>query len=131
MSLSCGYCDDGGDWYYFGPEDYTRLDTKRSRKCCSCGSKISVGDLCAKFPREQRNQDDSVDYRIHGDEKSIATWWMCENCADHYFNLTELGYCVMLTWGEHMRELVRNHAEMTTRYERRKSHDHRRTAQCA
>ena len=110
MSLSCS-CDDGdGDWWYFPPEDYTHLDTKRWRKCCSCKSLIRPGDLCAKFQREARLDEWSIKWRIYGDEMPLPTWYMCEACADQFFNLTELGFCINLP--DNMMQLVREYAEM-------------------
>ena len=94
MSLSC-YCDDGDfDWYYNGPDDYTTLNTKRSRKCCSCKARIKVGDLCVKFTRCERPNEESVSWRIHGDERPLAPYFMCEACGDQYFNLEALGFCI-------------------------------------
>ena len=111
MSLSCACPDWEGDgWYYFGPDDYTCLDTKRSRKCCSCGERIAVGELCGKFLRECNPEEDSIAQRIHGDEMSLAPWWMCERCTDLYFSLEELGFCITLS--DDMRQLVREYAEM-------------------
>jgi hypothetical protein len=113
MSLSC-YCDDydGSGWYYYGPEDYMTLNTKRSRKCCSCKSKIKPGDLCTKFVREKYNDDMSVEYRIYGDTMELAPYWMCEECSDLYFNLDELGFCITIGNGESMRSLTREYAAM-------------------
>ena len=42
MSLSCSCGDDDGcAWYFAGPSDFSKLETKRSRRCCSCGAKIN------------------------------------------------------------------------------------------
>ena len=51
MSLSCSCNDDDCAWYYYTPNDFSTLATKRSRKCCSCGSKITPGDECVTFSR--------------------------------------------------------------------------------
>jgi hypothetical protein len=111
MSLSCS-CDRGEDgWYYLPPEDYTHLDTKRSRKCCSCKTVIRIGELCAKFERETNPDADSVDWRIYGDEKPLASWFMCERCADLYFSITELGFCITIGGADgDMREMVKEYA---------------------
>ena len=115
MSLSC-VCefDDGCDWYWHGPDDYQFLSTKRSRKCNSCGGKISVGDLCAEFPRT-RYARTSVEEAIYGEGDpeavALASYWQCETCADLWFSLDELGFhCVAPN--EDMREMVRQYAEM-------------------
>lgn len=110
MSLSCS-CGDDDEWYYFAPEDYTTLDTKRSRKCCSCKAVIKVGALCAHFSRVMHPEEGSVDYRIYGDEKPLASWWMCEKCADQFFNLEALGFCITLGT-ESMEELRREYVEV-------------------
>ena len=46
MSLFCdaGYDHDGADWWWYQPADEAPLATKRSRKCCSCGGKVGVGE---------------------------------------------------------------------------------------
>ncbi len=100
MSVSC---DCGGvdfEWFYDGPNDYTQLDTPRSRKCFSCGAKIKPGDDCGKFPRwrsgDEWNDSDRIKMRIYGDEIPLSTWWACETCAGLYFSITELGFCVTI-----------------------------------
>ena len=115
MSISC-YCGDwdGEGWYYFEPDDYSHLTTKRWRKCCSCNALIRPGDLSAKFTRETQPNEGSIEWRIYGDEMPLPPWFMCETCADLYFSLTELGYCVSLTKGESMRDL----AELAAMYSR-------------
>lgn len=112
MSLSCSCNDyDGDGWYHFGPveDDYYTLDTKRWRKCCSCKALILPGDLCAKFNRACAPRTD-IEERISGDEVSLAPWFMCEGCADQYFNLEALGFCVTL--GDNMMNLLREYVEM-------------------
>lgn len=110
MSLSC-YCGDASDgaWWYYGPSDYTRLTTKRGRRCCSCRDLIPVGTLAVEFTRE-RAANGYIEERIHGDEVSIPSWWMCERCGDLYFSLDELGFCITLS--DDMRALVREYGEM-------------------
>jgi hypothetical protein len=104
MSVACD-CDTDGDWYYLGPDDFTVLETKRSRKCMSCGERIAVGDECAEFPRCRPSNDEyEMEYRIYGDDVPIATWYACETCAGLYFSITELGYCVMIGDGMTMKQ---------------------------
>jgi hypothetical protein len=51
MSLTCESDDDGDcAWFYTEPHNFTILDTKRGRKCCSCGDPIKVGAMVLKFP---------------------------------------------------------------------------------
>lgn len=115
MSLSCSCPDfDGDGWWYETPEEYAPLATKRARKCCSCKSRIEVGDLSMKFIRFCNPCDDSVSYRIHGYEMQLASWFMCEGCADQYLNLTELGFCITLG-ADNMMDLIREYAAMNRR----------------
>ncbi len=110
LSCSCGDYDDY-DWYHFGPTggDYTTLSTKRSRRCCSCKDRISIGDLCTRFERARGPLTD-IEERICGDEVPLAPWFMCEACSDQYFNLVELGFCFSL--GDNMDDLRKEYVEM-------------------
>lgn len=108
MSLSCS-CDDEFDWYYLEPSDFSTLTTKRSRKCCSCGSRIAVGSDCARFERYRAPVTD-IEERIQGDEVPLADKWMCEECGGLYFSLTDLGFCINLG-SENMRSLVQEYAD--------------------
>ena len=110
MGLSCSCGDGEMEWWYYPPTDYERLPTQRGRKCCSCGAWIKPLDLCAKFVRERQPRS-IIEERIHGDEVPLPPIWMCEGCADQFFNLEELGFCVTLD-GIPMRELVREYAEV-------------------
>lgn len=111
MSLSCTCAEfDGDGWYYEAPDDYTKLATKRTRPCCSCGQRIQVGDLCVKFNRFMQPAPMSVSERIYGDEMPLAPRFMCEACGDQYFNLTALGFCITL--GDDMMDLLREYVEM-------------------
>lgn len=119
MSLSC-YCDNNdAEWYFMDPDDtapYAPLATKRSRKCCSCGERIAVGDLSVRFTRFRYAGWDTIEAKIYGEggEVSLPSWYMCERCGDLYYSLTELGFCVSLGVDD-MRELVREYAGMMER----------------
>lgn len=109
--LTC-YCDGGDyDWYYRSPDDYATLDTKRARKCCSCKSHIKVGDLCVKFVRYEMCNEDSISYRIHGNERSLAPYFMCEACGDQYFNLEALGFCMSIG-SDNMQDLRKEYVKL-------------------
>lgn len=110
MSLSCSCEWDGDGWFYTPASDFEPLNRKRSRKCCSCGGKIAVGDDSVKF-RRFRGPNSDIEERICGDEIEIATYFMCEECGGLYFSLVELGYCVQLSDGENMRDLVKQRGE--------------------
>lgn len=106
--LSCD-CSEDGDWWHFPPEDYQRLDTIRWRRCFSCKALIRPGDLCAKFVCERDAWGD-IEERIYGDTKPLPNKWLCERCADLYFSLSELGFCVSIP--ADMRALVKEYADM-------------------
>lgn len=111
MPLTCD-CDSGNsDWYYHGPEGYSTLDTKRGRKCCSCGKRIVVGETVVAFSRfRPSNELHRVEQDIYGDEVPLTDWHMCEQCGDLFFSLEALGFCLYL--GESMRDLAREYAEI-------------------
>lgn len=109
MSLTCEMDFDGDcDWYYTTPSDFIALDTKRGRKCCSCGKHIKVGEQVLRFYRT-RNPNNDIEERIYGDEVPMTTLYMCEDCGDLALNLNELGYCTPP--GDDMRDLVKEYAE--------------------
>jgi len=56
--------------------------------------------------------DTDIECRIYGEDGEIplASAYMCERCADLYFSLEELGYCVQ-PW-EDQRDLVRDYADL-------------------
>lgn len=113
MPLTCSCQDaDDAEWWWFAPEDYSILSTPKGRRCKSCNTLISVGATVAAFQRERHSQED-VEYRVYGDDFPLATWYLCETCADLYFSLSELGFCV--SPDENMLELCREYGEMTRR----------------
>lgn len=112
MSLSCSCGEwDGDGWYYIGPNDYTTLQTQRRKRCCSCKSLIDIGAICARFDRYREPIMDSIEEKIFGEggEIQLASLYQCETCADIYFSLEEIGYCVPAD--NDMRELVKEYAE--------------------
>ena len=113
MSLSCECYDDydGDGWFFYQPDDYSTLKTKRARRCCSCGERIAVGDTVVEFERARGPRDD-IEERIYGEgnEIELASWFMCESCGDQYFNLTALGFCITLP--ENMHKLLREYVDM-------------------
>lgn len=98
MSLVCTheyYDGDNFDWWWYSPDDEVPLATKRSRKCCSCGRKINVGDM-ARRVRRYRSATEWESIRGLGDEVQIADWYLCETCGDLAYSLAELGFCYTL-----------------------------------
>jgi predicted RNA-binding Zn-ribbon protein involved in translation (DUF1610 family) len=114
MTLSCSCSDDSDEdvaYWFTHPENYKELTTKRARRCKSCGEKITVGSIVVEFPR-WRDPNSATEVKILGDdaEVSLASWYFCEACADLYFNLTELGFCVYPE--DNMPELLAEYVEM-------------------
>ena len=115
MTLSC-YCDydwpEPGSVRWFWPNDYSTLQTKRSRKCCSCGERIEGGATVAAYTR-YKVPEFEIELSIYGeggdDGPPRATWYHCEECADLCFSLQELGFCLYI--GDDMRSLVREYAD--------------------
>ena len=109
MSLSCS-CDSDGDyaWFYSTPNDYTTLQTKRRRRCKSCNELIAIGSICTKFEIHRPPQSE-VEERIYcGDDVPLAPMFHCEECADMFFNLNELGFkCI--SPDEDVRQLVKEY----------------------
>ena len=110
MSLSCS-CDDGGEWWYYGPKDYITMPVARRKRCVSCRELIGVGAVATRFDRG-REPCSWVEESIHGSDGvvDLPPKFMCERCSDLYFSLTDLGFCITL--GDEMRELVREYAEV-------------------
>ena len=113
MPLTC-YCDwepAPGEWWFHPPSDYSTLETNQAKRCSSCGRLIGRGETVARFERVKAPFSD-VECRIWGEDGEIplAPHFHCEECADIYFSLQDLGFdCVGPDEG--MRELAREYAE--------------------
>lgn len=73
MSLSCSCGDYDGDdiaWWYNTPDDYTTLQTKMRKRCCSCNELIDLGDTVLKFNR-WRNPKTEIEEKIYGEGGEI------------------------------------------------------------
>lgn len=111
MGLSCECDYDDPAWFYAPPDDYTRLDTRRARRCSSCGALIRRGALCTEFVRWRAPRWD-VEERIYGEEVPLASKRLCEGCSDTWFNLEALGFhCVGPD--DDMREMLRQYVELS------------------
>jgi DNA-directed RNA polymerase subunit RPC12/RpoP len=111
MSLFCatGGDDCDLDWWWYAPSDEAPLATKRSRKCCSCGQKISVGDTSRKVPRYRPATEFEEDRGIACDEVPMTDWYLCETCGDLYESITELGFCCQLGNGESLKHQIESY----------------------
>ena len=112
MGLSCE-CGDyrDSDWWYFPPDDFTLLQTKRGRRCASCGSKIKVADIVLKFPIYRAPTEFEIETIgiCEGDDVPKAPKYLCEKCGDIYSSLEESGFCVSPC--ESMTELLHDYHE--------------------
>ena len=94
MSLFCdagGYDTDGADWWWYQPAAEAPLATKRSRKCCSCGQKVGVGETARKVQR-YRPATEWEEIRGLGDEVQLADWYLCETCGDQRTRFRSLAF---------------------------------------
>lgn len=109
MTLSC-YCDfdsEDADWFYTVANNFSVLDTKRSRKCCSCKTKINPGDTALEVYRNRSPSDrcNYIEESIYGDEVPLASWYMCEACGGLHFAVEDLGMCYAI--GESIKDQIR------------------------
>ena len=113
MSLSCGVMilGDAADWY-LNQERFEVFVGKRSVRCKACKALIESGIKCWHLGRF-REPRSGLEWRIYGDEVSLAPWHLCERCGDIYSSLTELGFCVDPTesMDEQLAEYHRDYAK--------------------
>lgn len=102
--ISRGYGRIPAEIEYFFP-----LNTKRSRRCCSCAGKINVGDLALRFNRFRSATDFEADH-LGWDEVKLSPWFMCEECGEIFLNLDSAGFCIDIS--EHMPDLLEEYKEM-------------------
>lgn len=87
---------DSGEWWWYAPAEEAPLATKRSRKCCSCGEKISVGSVSREIRRYRPPTEFEEDRGICYDEVPLPSWYFCETCGDLADSISELGFCYTL-----------------------------------
>lgn len=107
MSLFCGIDGDhdGADWWWYQPADEAPLATKRSRKCCSCGAKVGVGETARKIARYRPATEFEEMRGIACDEVPLSDWYLCETCGDLADSISELGFCYNLG-GESLQQQI-------------------------
>ena len=112
MSLSCS-CPDDDDfaWYYWEPEDFKPLETKKRKRCKSCNTLIDLKSLCLIFPR-WRYPKSEIELKIYSEDRELplGSYYMCETCGEHFMNLTAAGFCVDIT--ESMGDLLEEYQDM-------------------
>lgn len=113
LTCECPYDDDGdAAWYWWAPKDYSLLETKRSRRCSSCGTLIKPGATVLRFrrAREPRNEIEENIYGEGPEAVPLAPRHLCECCGDIYYNLTELEFC--LGPDDNMPDMLADYVEM-------------------
>ncbi len=114
MSLYCASAGEDwgeGDWWWYEPNDEAPLDTKRSRKCCSCKTKIKVGDTARRVLRARPPTEWEEIRGIAGDEVYLASWYLCETCGDLADSLTELGFCFELGGTQSLAQQIKEYRD--------------------
>lgn len=103
LSCSCEFDSSYYDEWWEDHSDFTLLEGKRAKRCCSCHSLIPVGSEIMKFYR-YRNPKNNIEEKIY-EAVPLAPYVMCEECAGLYLALEELGYgCLDVT--QPMRDYV-------------------------
>lgn len=113
MGLNCSCIEwDGepGTWLFYPADDFIKLDSKRRKRCSSCGEFIEINSDCLVFPRDRAPYTD-VEQRIMGDEIPMAPLHMCERCGEIWLNLQAAGFC--LTPADDMRDALEKYQHMT------------------
>jgi hypothetical protein len=110
LTCSCPDIDEDTAWFFIEPDDFTKLNTKKRKRCCSCKKLININDTCIKFTRFRFSRTD-VEIKIYSEdvEIPIASFYMCEKCGDQYYNLSNLGFCIDIS--ENMFELLKEYSK--------------------
>lgn len=121
LSCSCDYEAEFGDWGYSFEftTDFIPLTTPKRKRCCSCNKLISLGDLCVKYLRH-RYPYSEIEARIVGADPDcneeppirIADHYHCEQCAEIWLNLTDIGY-ECLSPNEDMAQSLKEYHEIS------------------
>ena len=100
MPLSCS-CDFDGDeegvTFFKPPKDYKKYQNENACICESCRNSIKKDEICTEFI--------CWSFDENGDGIHRPSDFLCEECSDIYFNLTELGFECILPF-EDMHDLL-------------------------
>ena len=107
--ISCDCDGDFDNWVELYVEEFLPLDTKRSRKCASCGEKIAVGEHSLHFLSYRQPRSDYEERRF-GESVPMASQYFCESCGEIWLNLDAVGLCVV--FGD-MRDAQKEYWELT------------------
>lgn len=121
LTCNCYWEAQPGDHVSKEPKDYTEFTGSRRKRCASCGTLIDFRSIVAVFPR-YRIPNTDVECKIYGydGEIKLADGILCEVCADLFFSLNELGFCV--SPDENQQELVADYALLKTQTVRRRTY---------
>lgn len=96
LTCSCDFEPEPGDWYYSGSKDYMPFPDRRRTRCNNpaCGKLISPDDVVSRFSRVKCPYTEA-ECKIYGEDGEIplAPHWLCEECADLYWSISDLGFC--------------------------------------
>ena len=99
MNCGCNY-DFEAQWYFEEPDSYSVMPVRKRRvRCSSCKKLIEPGSTVNAYDRSRSPKDD-IEIRIYGedwDSVPLSPMYHCEECADLYWSLADLGYCVSIT----------------------------------
>lgn len=111
LSCACEPDDNYEGPVYFIPSNYSELKTKKRKRCVSCNSLIDINSKCAIF-EIRRLPNSYIEERIYGEGHDVpmASKYMCECCADIFFNLYELGFCIDIN--DNMNDLLEEYKKM-------------------
>lgn len=103
MSISCS-CDLEGDRLWEESKDFSLMPKlKRRKRCYSCKKFLNEGDIVLELLRYTWND--------WGEERPLASIFMCEECGEILLNLTAAGLCVYLNGDLH--DDLKAYQEMT------------------
>lgn len=118
MPLACDCYYDDCDQFWWAPDDYSVMSQRRARvRCKSCNSLIDHGTIVAEFAVTRYARCEYEFNRFgEGDPEAIdmASVYLCEECADIWFSLQELGFSCVTPY-ENQRELANEYALLVRR----------------
>lgn len=113
LTCNCNFDDiEDAAWFYYVPNNYSKLKARRRKRCSSCNELVDINSTIANF-KCYRHPKYEIEISMYGEdgEVPIADKILCEECADIYFSLYELGFnCV--SPDENMHKLIEKYKEM-------------------
>ena len=113
MGLSCSCSEwegEPGTWGFDEPDDFTKLQSKRRKRCSSCKQFIDIGSDCLEFRRVRAPETEEEGFK-YDTEVPIRPLYMCSVCGEIYLNLTAAGYCLSID--DEMSECLAEYHEAT------------------